>query len=135
MMELVIKAKQPLTLSKSMRLSTSGLEAKAEGLSESQNLKLVYRHETDQSGLMLYQNSPNPFEDYTTIGFYLPAAGEASISVRDASGRELFTQKGTYVKGYQEVTLRRDQLPVNGLVFYQIESQGQRLTRKMILLD
>src|SRR5690606_1004313 len=65
-MELVIKAKQPLTLSKSMRLSTSGLESKAEGSSESQRLKLVYQHETGQSGLMLYQNSPNPFEDYTT---------------------------------------------------------------------
>ena len=134
-MELTIRAKQQISLSKTLQLKPSVVEAKTEGESGSQKMKLVFSKNLHRDDLVLYQNSPNPFNDYTTIGFYLPEAGEAVLVVRDANGKELLTNRGTYHKGYQEITLNRSNLPVNGLVFYQLESRGVTHTRKMVILN
>ncbi|MBK8965936.1 MAG: hypothetical protein IPM36_04520 [Lewinellaceae bacterium] len=49
-------------------------------------------------GFELYQNTPNPFINKTQIGFYLPEAAEATLSIFDRSGRMIFTQRGDYSK-------------------------------------
>ena len=51
----------------------------------------------------LYQNQPNPFIDRTVIGFFLPEATTATLSVFDETGRLLHTQKGDYAKGYNAI--------------------------------
>jgi hypothetical protein len=43
------------------------------------------------SGVVLYQNVPNPFSSSTTIAFYLPASGYVSLKLYDAVGREVRT--------------------------------------------
>lgn len=43
------------------------------------------------SGVVLYQNVPNPFSSTTTIAFYLPASGYVSLKLYDAVGREVRT--------------------------------------------
>lgn len=37
--------------------------------------------------LMLYQNSPNPFNPSTTIGYELPHPGRITLEIFDATGR------------------------------------------------
>jgi len=83
-------------------------------------------------GFELYQNEPNPFVTKTFIGFHLPEAATATLTVRDETGRTLFTQKGDFAKGYNKVALERELLPTTGVLYYTLETATDSATKKMI---
>jgi hypothetical protein len=83
-------------------------------------------------GFELYQNQPNPFVGKTFIGFHLPAATSATLTVYDESGRVVFTQKGDYAKGYNTIAVERALLNTSGLLYYKLETATDMATKKMI---
>ncbi|MDO8972119.1 MAG: T9SS type A sorting domain-containing protein, partial [Saprospiraceae bacterium] len=83
-------------------------------------------------GFELYQNQPNPFVNKTNIGFYLPEAAEATLSVYDGSGRMVYQQKGKFAKGENNVTLERALLNTTGLLYYKLETATDSARKKMI---
>jgi len=83
-------------------------------------------------GFELYQNTPNPFVNKTQIGFYLPEAAEATLTIFDESGRTIFTQTGAFVKGNNAITLDRAVLNATGVLYYKLETATNSATRKMI---
>ncbi|MDO8969823.1 MAG: T9SS type A sorting domain-containing protein, partial [Saprospiraceae bacterium] len=83
-------------------------------------------------GFELYQNQPNPFVHKTSIGFYLPEATEATLSVLDESGRLVYQQRGKFAKGEHTVSLERALLNTTGVLFYKLETATDSATRKMI---
>lgn len=85
--------------------------------------------------ITLYQNRPNPFNKTTVIGFDLPEAGKASLSVLDFTGKVVQVTEGNFNKGYNEVTLDRSQLSNQSVLIYQLQTETQTATRKMILID
>jgi hypothetical protein len=87
---------------------------------------------TEGVGFELYQNEPNPFEDKTVIGFQLPAAASATLTVYDAAGRVVFTQQGDYAKGYNAMVLDRSLLKTSGVLYYTLETATASATKKMI---
>jgi hypothetical protein len=82
----------------------------------------------------LYQNEPNPFEDKTTIGFTLPAAASAALTVYDEIGRVVFTQQGEYGKGYNAILLDRVLLNTSGVLYYNLKTGTDSVTKKMVQL-
>jgi hypothetical protein len=92
------------------------------------------RGETSEEGLdfELYQNEPNPFEDKTVIGFRLPAAASATLTVYDAAGRVVFTQQGDYAKGYNVMVLDRSLLKTSGVLYYTLATATASATKKMV---
>ncbi len=87
------------------------------------------------SGFSLAQNEPNPFNDVTRVGFTLPEAGRATLTVFDVTGKTLSVIRGEYARGYNEVTLRKADLNASGVLYYQLESGEFTATKKMILMD
>ena len=83
-------------------------------------------------GFELYQNTPNPFVNKTQIGFHLPEATTATLTIFDETGRMLFTQKGDFAKGYNAVTVDRSVLNATGVLYYTLETAKESATRKMI---
>ena len=83
-------------------------------------------------GFELYQNQPNPFVNRTAITFHLPEAAEATVTVRDETGRLMWTQKGDYAKGYNTVTLDRALLNTTGVLYYTVETAQHAATKMMI---
>ncbi|HND87316.1 MAG TPA: T9SS type A sorting domain-containing protein [Saprospiraceae bacterium] len=83
-------------------------------------------------GFELYQNQPNPFVAKTVIGFHLPEASTATLTVFDESGRVLFVQKGDYAKGYNNIALDRAVVGSTGVLYYKLETSTDAATRKMI---
>jgi Dockerin type I domain len=83
-------------------------------------------------GFELYQNQPNPFINSTVVGFHLPEATTATLSVYDELGRTLFTQKGDFAKGYNAITIDRSKLNTTGVMFYSLETANQSATKQMI---
>ncbi|MBI5916524.1 MAG: HYR domain-containing protein [Bacteroidetes bacterium] len=82
----------------------------------------------------LFQNVPNPFNDATVIGFQLPEASSATLTVFDLSGRVVKSVSGDFSKGYHEVSLERSALPTQGIFYYRLETPGNTATRKMTML-
>jgi hypothetical protein len=83
-------------------------------------------------GFELYQNSPNPFINKTFVGFHLPEATSATLSVYDETGRVLYTTTGDFGKGYNAIALDRTTLNANGVLYYKLETATNSATKKMI---
>ncbi len=80
----------------------------------------------------LLQNKPNPFHETTTIGFRLPEAGKATLTVYDLSGKVLKVVSNDFEKGYNEINLSHNELGASGVLFYQLETTSQTATRRMV---
>lgn len=83
-------------------------------------------------GFELYQNQPNPFVNKTSIGFYLPEAAEATLSVLDETGRVVYRQKGQFAQGANTILLEKALLNTSGVLYYQLETATHTATKKMI---
>ena len=83
----------------------------------------------------LFQNQPNPFKEETVIGFNLPEAADATLTVYDISGKLIHSQTDAFEKGQNSITLRQSQLPVSGVLYYKLESGTHVATRKMIQIQ
>ena len=83
----------------------------------------------------LYQNTPNPFRNTTTIGFVMPVEQHASLTIFEVSGKVVFTTEGDFAAGYNEISLDKKDLPVAGVLYYRIDTEGFTGVKKMILIE
>jgi hypothetical protein len=96
--------------------------------------------ETNAAGLVLHQNTPNPFNPTTSILFDVPASGAVvTLRVYDANGQLVRTlADGLQAGGERRVTWdgRNDSGdPVaTGVYFYRLSAPGFQQTKKMVLL-
>ncbi|MBK7410627.1 MAG: T9SS type A sorting domain-containing protein [Saprospirales bacterium] len=91
---------------------------------------------TDATGFALYQNVPNPFKGETVIGFTLPEASTATLTVMDVSGKVLATVAGEYAKGYNEVRLGSGETSfATGVLYYQLDTPTHSATKKMVIIE
>ncbi|MCB0669648.1 MAG: T9SS type A sorting domain-containing protein [Saprospiraceae bacterium] len=88
-----------------------------------------------EQGFALYQNRPNPFKETTAIGFVLPESSDATLTVYDVTGKVLKVVEGSYIKGYNEVSLQKSELNATGILYYQLDSEAFTATRKMVVID
>ncbi len=82
----------------------------------------------------LGQNRPNPFRDETVINFTLPTSMPAIISVYDVAGRVIREVRGDFNKGQNAVSFRKDDLGVNGILYYRLQAGEFTATKRMIML-
>jgi hypothetical protein len=134
---LVFRATSAGQLSSALNLNSSITKAEAyvgESLDRADvNLNIGSTELT--SAFDLYQNSPNPFGEQTVIGFNLPEAGTAKLTVFDVAGKSIISMNGTYSKGYNEIVLTKAQVGVEGVLYYELESGDNIATRKMIVIE
>jgi hypothetical protein len=95
---------------------------------------LNFRNLEGEQEYLLYQNTPNPFSDNTVIRFNMRDAGQAEIVIYDMSGKVLKVYQGNYQKGMNAITVRKDDLPATGILYYQMNTDAFNATRKMILI-
>jgi hypothetical protein len=119
----------------SQMLGVSGSITRAEAYSNEGRQGIAFRFggKTLASvGFELYQNQPNPFVHKTSVGFYLPEAAEATLSIVDESGRVVYQQKGEFAKGENSIQLDRALINTTGLLYYKLETETDSATKKMI---
>ncbi len=85
-----------------------------------------------ESDFRLYQNYPNPFSDYTKIGFVMPKNGMANLSIYSVSGRMVYNYQGEFARGYNEIELSSEVLNAHGIYYFRLETDEFNSTRKMI---
>lgn len=93
------------------------------------------RFDSQNSGFSLYQNTPNPYRGETTIGFNLPEASKATLTIYDVTGKLIKRIEGEYDSGYHEVRLRSMELNSSGVLYYQLDTDRHTATKKMIVME
>ncbi len=101
---------------------------------ETQALSLAFSRAITEATFALYQNTPNPFADYTEITFQLPSAGWATLTVGDVTGKVVKIIKGEFAKGINNIRLDKSDLADPGLYFYTLETEGHFDTKRMVVL-
>ncbi|MBY5956811.1 T9SS type A sorting domain-containing protein [Membranicola marinus] len=86
------------------------------------------------AGFALYQNTPNPYTGETVIGFKLPEATSAVMTIYDVNGRLIKRMAGDYEAGYHEVRVTSMELGVTGVLYYQLDTDKYTATKKMVLI-
>ena len=132
---LTFKATEDLSLHSAIGLSDSITKSEAYVGEDFDiySIKLDIR-DGDVAEYQLMQNTPNPFISETTIGFVLPQQGIAKLSIVDVDGKELKVIEKSFTKGYNAVTIDRNDISGNGVMFYSLEAGDFFATKKMIKL-
>jgi hypothetical protein len=88
---------------------------------------------SNNAGIFLSQNRPNPCTNSTQIGFLIPNDGFVSLKVCDMAGREIETLvSGQFEKGEHTYTFHAADLQ-NGIYFYKLSAGNKVMTRKMVI--
>ena len=133
---LVFKAKQNVNLEDAININSRYTVAEAyrqDG--ELLDVEMRFTGTNVAMAFELYQNTPNPFTKQTIIGFRLPDASAATLTIMDVSGKVVKTVRGNYQKGYNEITVNRRELPSNGVFYYQLDTDKESATKMMLLMD
>jgi hypothetical protein len=116
-------------------LGVSGSVTRAEAYGDAGRMGVAFRFDGKTIagvGFELYQNQPNPFVNRTFVGFFLPEAAEATLSVFDETGRVVYQQKGQFAKGENTIALDRALINTTGVLYYKLETATDSATKKMI---
>jgi len=133
---LTFRAKTDVELSDVLSVNSRYTKAEAyQRNGELLDVQLTFNGATVNSGFELYQNTPNPFSTSTVVGFNLPEAVNATLTITDVSGRVVKVVEGEFAKGYNEIKLERRELPVSGILTYQLNTPTDSATKMMLLID
>ena len=85
--------------------------------------------------ISLEQNFPNPVRGTTQIGFKIRTSGKVSITVYDMYGRVVLTPivNQYFAYGRHEFTINVTDDFASGMYYYQLSSEKESITRKMIV--
>ncbi len=134
---LVFEAKNNEKLSKILGINSNITAAEAyTKIEETSNIQLHFLPQNVQEDLILYQNKPNPFSQQTSIGFELPQATTATISIYTITGQLLKKHSDNFKKGYNEIAFNNSDLSItNGILYYHLETPTtKRISKKMIVI-
>jgi len=100
---------------------------------------LFLEHETADIAVTdimeVMQNTPNPWQESTTISFYQPQAGSMKMSVYDLTGKQILRVTDNYEKGWNRTSLTKDQLPGAGVYVYEMTDGVSVIRKKMIIVE
>jgi hypothetical protein len=82
----------------------------------------------------LEQNFPNPFSSTTTIQYSLPEAMHVKVTVIDPNGRIIKTLIDQHQLQGTHAVIWNATGSESGVFFYEIEAQGFKFTKKMLLI-
>jgi hypothetical protein len=137
--EFAVKFRATANGTLSQQLSVSSQITKAVAFEANNKLDVAIRFNGANTtistvGFELYQNSPNPWVSKTQIGFHLPEATEARLTIYDALGRILYTAEGQFAKGYNWFLVDCSLLDSVGNLYYRVETKTDAASRPMQLL-
>lgn len=77
--------------------------------------------------VLVFQNQPNPVEQFTVIEFVMPAAQRATLTIYDLDGKMLEQISGYYENGKNQLTLKgKSWMNRSQTVYYRIETDTFR---------
>lgn len=89
--------------------------------------------ESEELGIALGQNVPNPANNTTAIEYTIVQGGDVTLDVVDVTGKTVMTvNEGNRAAGTYRMTLDTDELS-GGVYFYTLTANGKRMTKRMVI--
>ena len=135
LMKVTFTARQSGKLSEMMQMGSTITPANGYNTSY-EKVGVTWHWQDPQPGeVVLHQNTPNPFQERTTITFDLPKDMNATIELYDVSGKLMYQKAGPYVQGRNNVTINSYEMDgMPGVVYYVLKTADSNITKKMIML-
>lgn len=87
----------------------------------------------EDKGFVLSQNMPNPANNTTTIFYSMPSEGDVNFEIVDITGKIVErTEIGNKGAGEYKLVLDASHFS-NGVYFYSMTINGQKITRRMVI--
>jgi len=135
MVTLVMKATTSASVSELLNMGSELTRAEAYVGSDLDIVSIDLKGSGEDASFDLYQNEPNPFNEYTVIGFELPSAGQATLSLYDVTGKVLKVVDANFNQGYNSVKITKEDLGVSGMIYYQLQAANYSAVKHMIIID
>ncbi len=130
--DLVLRANTASTVARHLSKDIAVINAEYYNNSlETRSLGLQFIRNTSEV-FEVYGNTPNPWNNETSINFNIPQSGEVTLHVRDITGRMVHTSTNHFVKGHQSIKLQNEQLGVSGILIYDLIFDNEVKTMKML---
>ncbi len=98
-------------------------------------VELRYRSDDDIEKFVVYQNTPNPFRNNTSIRFTLSKSQEVFVEVFDINGNLILSESRYFDKGINSFNISESELGAGGVYYYSVKTSEGTITKKMIFVD
>lgn len=134
---ITVKAKYG-SFNSSKVFTTSSEFMTTEAYNESlESLNIDLRSRDSQKSLNafeLFQNTPNPFSETTTISFRASQESQVILKIQDISGKVLINKTINAFSGLNQVILNQSDLQgMSGLFYYTLEADSFISTKRMVI--
>lgn len=135
---LVFIAKEDGILAENFEINSEMTNAEAYTSTDAvSDIKVTFSGEelsNDDLGYVLYQNTPNPFDNTTVIAFNLPQTAQASLRIYDVTGKTIKVYNGKYNAGLNKVEIGKDMLQSTGILYYTLDTEDFTATKRMVVI-
>ena len=104
----------------------------SEGVTKRVRLKAKTQETKVANNIILKQNTPNPFSDYTDIDFYLDMNENCTFSIHDMTGQVIYQQKDNFNLGWNSLRFTPEQI-APGVYIYSISQGQEKQIKKMVI--
>ncbi len=87
----------------------------------------------NESGFVLEQNVPNPYDKQTDITFTIPQSDNVKFYITNTIGQVVYSQSDYYQSGKHTIHFDSKDLP-EGVYYYTMEYRREKQVRKMIIV-
>jgi len=84
------------------------------------------------NGFVVFQNSPNPFTDYTQINYSLASKAVVNLAIYSLDGKVIMTKAMNGSKGLNTFKVFNDDLPTGGVYYYELDNGQTRVMKRML---
>lgn len=116
------------------KVSTTSPVAGTQKLS-SEKQEMDNDEDIDIQEMELQQNYPNPFSNQTIIGFILPKADKATLTIYDTSGKIVHQSIKNYPKGQNWISMDASNWGESGILYYRLQTSKQSSIKKMLRIN
>lgn len=102
---------------------------------EEAKVKVLFRNTDKSDSFIVFQNTPNPFKNETEIKFSLTQNANVELNVFDITGKIVYKTSGDFAKGISRFVVKSADLSSKGVFYYSLTSNGNKSTKKMIVID
>jgi len=130
-----VLAKMNGSVSKALSIYEKGLSAESYFDGQVGEVILLPDNGLDsENEIVLYQNSPNPWSESTSIKYYLSSDQNVSINVYDINGKLVKSLIQDATKGMNEIEISKAEIPAAGVLYYELITDSYKISKKMLLV-
>ncbi len=129
-----LQANQKVWLSEAISIDEEVMKPEAYINNHVVDFELTMYNDELSSGFILYQNSPNPWSETTTVEFFTPEAKTVQMNIMDVNGKRVYSRVFDSRPGNNVISVDKADINGKGVFYYELVTDDKREVKKMLLM-